>query len=301
VIWNVDADMLEEPKKQTPGPNKSSYVPPRQAPRRKPVSSSHVGVVRRPGKLFGHAPSCRYEIKYLISESKAWAIAQFVEAYLPLDRYCKSQPSGAYPVATLYLDSHHLHLCRESLEGRKNRFKLRIRSYTDDTDYPCFFEIKRRMNSIIIKDRARVRHPNVASLRSGLSLPPEDCGTEHQTLKQFQLYVNSINAAPVIKVRYMRRAYEGTSSNRARVTFDRQLAFKTGNIADVSLYGQGWQQHPTNEVILEIKFTGLYPAWLSRMIKCFDLRPQSLSKYVRSVKRSCLLKFCAPEIPARMY
>jgi hypothetical protein len=157
---------------------------------------------------------CRYELKYRISESKAEAIAQFIKPYLHLDRYCKLRPSSAYPVATLYLDSRNLRLCRESLEGKKNRFKLRIRSYTDDPDYPYFFEIKRRLNTIIIKDRHRVMHRDVAPLLSGLSVRPQDYGTDGEMLRQFQLYMDGINAKPVICVRYVRQAYEDDSCNR---------------------------------------------------------------------------------------
>ena len=244
---------------------------------------------------------CRYELKYLISESKAQALAQFVQSYLPLDRYCKLQSSDAYPIVSLYLDSHNLQLCRESLEGHKNRFKLRVRSYTDDPDYPRFFEIKRRMNTVIIKDRAQVVHCNVARLLSELSLPTGGYRPDGDTLEQFRLYTNSINAGPVIRVRYMRHAYEDDSQTRVRVTFDRQLAFNVSSVPDVLFTGEGWQRHPIKGVILEIKFIGRYPAWLNQMVKCFDLHQWSLSKYARSVKRSCLLKFCAPKIPVRIY
>ena len=248
-----------------------------------------------------HALGCRYEIKYLVTESKAQAIMQFVESYLPLDRYCKLHPDGIYPIASLYLDSHNLQLCRESMEGHKNRFKLRVRSYTDDPDYPRFFEIKRRMNTIIIKSRTRVKHHSVAGLLTGRSLLPTDYSTDDETLKQFLLYRDSINAAPVINVRYMRRAYEGASETRVRVTFDRQLAFKASSVPDISFTGPGWQRHPMRGVILEIKFTGRYPAWIGRMVKSFCLRQQSLSKYTRSVQGSCSFGFCAPKIPVRIY
>lgn len=244
---------------------------------------------------------CRHEIKYLISESKAAAIEQFIRPYVRLDRYCKLQPDDSYPIVTLYLDSENLRLCRESLQGHKNRFKLRIRSYTDERDYPCFFEIKRRANTIIIKDRARVMPCNVETLLSGLSLPPQDCSTDHETLKQFRLYMNSINAGPVIRVRYVRRAYEDGSGNRVRVTFDRRLAYNVSSEPKVSLDGRGWQRYSQDGVIFEIKFTGRYPIWLDRMIKCFDLRNQSLSKYARSVKKACSLGFCSPKVPIRIY
>ena len=231
----------------------------------------------------------RYEIKYLISELRAAAIAQFIKPYVRLDHYCELQPSGSYPVASLYLDSKGLQLCRESMEGRKNRFKLRIRSYTDQSNYPCFFEIKRRANAIIIKDRVRVMPHNVETLLSGLSLPAQNINGDGKTLEQFRLYIASIGARPVVRTRYQRQAFESIVDNTVRVTFDRNLSCNVTSAPDVGLDGQGWHRLPLNSVILEIKFTGRYPAWLGQMVKYFNLRQQSVSKYVHSIKRASLL------------
>lgn len=247
---------------------------------------------------------CRYEMKYVISRSKAAAIARFIEPYLKLDRYCKAQPSGAYPIVSLYLDSDNLRLCKESLRGHLKRFKLRVRSYSDEPDCPRFFEIKRRANTVIIKSRARVMHHDVATLLSGRYVAPlHNYKTEVDVLKQFQLYMKSISAKPKVLVRYMRRAYEGNMENRVRVTFDRQLAYKVSNDPEVLFNGQGWQHNPVTlrGVILEIKFTGRYPAWLGRMARYFDLRQRSMSKYATSMKKACSLRFCAPEVPILRY
>jgi len=255
-----------------------------------------LGVSKWPGKVGDSIPRCRYELKYRISESKAEAVEQFIRPYLHLDRYCQLQPSGTYPIVSLYLDSHNLRLCRQTLEGNKNRFKLRIRSYTDDLDYPRFFEIKRRMNAIIIKSRAGVMQRDVETLLSGLSLPPQDYNTEEETLKQFQLYMKSINAGPVMRVGYVRRAYEDDSENRVRVTLDRQLAYNVSHKLDIGFKGRGWQRHSLSGVILEIKFTARYPAWLNQMVRCLDLQQRSISKYVASAKESCLIGYCAPRL-----
>lgn len=244
---------------------------------------------------------CRYEMKYVISESRAAAIAQFVEPYLKPDRYCRSQPGGCYPIVSLYLDSDNLQLCRESLGGLLKRFKLRIRSYTDDSDYPRFFEIKRRANTSIIKSRAAVSPHDVAALLSGQFVPPmrnDKTGTD--ALKQFQLYMKSVGASPKVLVRYMRQAYEGDGENRIRVTFDRQLSYKVCNEPEISLNGGGWQ-HNLSGVILEIKFTGRYPAWLGQVARCFNLQQQSMSKYVTSMKKALSLGFCTPAKPLLEY
>ncbi|MFC1635990.1 VTC domain-containing protein [Planctomycetota bacterium] len=237
-------------------------------------------------------------MKYHITESKAAAIARYVGNFLQMDRYSKLQRRGDYPIVSLYLDSGDLQLCRESLGGHKNRFKLRIRSYTDEPEYPRFFEIKRRMNTIIMKSRTRVMDADVPNLLAGLPLPTQAFTADVKTINQFQLYMNSIRARPAVLVRYMRHAFEGDSNNRVRVTFDRELAYKVTNLPEVRLGGSGWQRNPfnINGVILEIKFTGNFPAWLTEMVKYFNLRQRSISKYASSIKDSCSLQFCAPQL-----
>jgi VTC domain len=239
---------------------------------------------------------CRYEMKYRISESKARAIEQFIKPYLHLDRYSRLRPGGFYPLVSLYLDSNDFKLCRETLTGKKNRFKLRIRCYSDDTEQPRFLEIKRRVNNVILKSRSRIRDEDVSAIFSGKSLSSQKFKSDENAMKQFILYVNSINAKPKILIRYMRQAFESDSDNRVRVTLDRELSYKASSEPKVRFGGVGWQRHPLDKVILEIKFTARYPAWLSRMIQCFDLGVHSTSKYATSIQHSCHLGFCGPKI-----
>ncbi|MHC4355316.1 MAG: hypothetical protein ACYS0H_21665, partial [Planctomycetota bacterium] len=66
----------------------------------------------------------------------------------------------------------------------------------------------------------------------------------------------------------------------------------------VRLGGRGWQRNPFTMagVILEIKFTDRYPAWLGRLAKMFGLRARSISKYASSLQNASALQFCAPEL-----
>ena len=249
-----------------------------------------------PAPLTDRTLRCRYELKYRISEAKALAVAQFIKPYIHLDHYSRLQPDGNYPIVSLYLDSMDFKLCKQTLHGHKNRFKLRIRSYSDDPDYPRFFEIKRRINTIIIKSRARVKHHDVTKLLAGAFPPPQRYREDRETLDQFMFYVRSINAGPAVRIRYMRKAFEGDSENRVRITFDTKLSYNVCKEPSVELGGPGWRMHHSTDVILEIKFTERYPAWLTRMAKFFGLRQQSVSKYASSVEDSCLLQFCAPRI-----
>ena len=239
---------------------------------------------------------CRHELKYRISESKAAAVEKFIQPYIHPDRFCKIQPTGWYPIVSLYLDSPDLKLCKESLTGKKNRYKLRIRGYSDDPAYPKFFEIKRRINTVILKDRQRVNPRDIAGLLSGGALPPQYYSTEQEALKQFNLYQRSINAGPLVLVRYLRRAYEDDSETRVRITFDRELTYRMTDKPEVALGSSGWQQVPMNFVILEIKFTSRFPAWLSRMVRCVELMQSSFSKYANCVLSAREISLSNPRI-----
>ncbi len=226
---------------------------------------------------------CRYELKYRISESKAQAIRDYVQHYLSVDKYALMYPDRQYPISSLYLDSPDLCLCRETLTGKSNRFKLRIRTYSDLPKSPLFLEVKRRVNKVIVKSRARIERSELqAALEGTLELHGRS-EKDRQALKQFLFYKQALGAQPVVLVRYMREPFEGEGQNRVRVTFDRQLEFRKPFGMEVTLNGQGWQAIPLPYVVLEIKFTDHYPAWLEEMIRLFNLNLSSMSKYVSSV------------------
>jgi len=139
---------------------------------------------------------------------------------------------------------------------------------------------------------------DVPTLLAGLSLPPQNYTADIDSINQFQLYMKNIAARPMVLIRYMRQAFEGNSENKVRVTFDRQLAYCVTNRPEVRLGGRGWQRNPftLGGVILEIKFTNNYPAWLSQMVKYFNLEVRSISKFGSSITDSRLLEFYVPQL-----
>lgn len=242
------------------------------------------------------ADSCRHELKYVINEAQAAAMIACVRPFVPPDVHARS---GGYPIVSLYLDSSDLRLCRESLDGVKNRFKLRVRSYSDAPDTLCSFEIKRRLNRIIAKTRSWVSRAEVAALVGGASSPAARVGAREASLAQFLYYRTRLRAAPVLRVRYMRQAFESTCGNPLRLTFDRQLQFNVTSKPNVGMNGGGWQPFPGQPVVLEIKFTGRFPAWLGRVVRALEIQDQSFSKYALSVKYACGWRFCAPTFAGR--
>src|SRR6266705_7192007 len=114
----------------------------------------------------------RFELKYLVSEETALKVRDFVRSYLDFDEYSVGRPNYSYPVHSLYLDSDDLRIYWRTVNGDKNRYKLRLRYYSDNPDSPVFFEIKRRMKDVILKQRGGVRQSAVPLLLNG-QLPEE--------------------------------------------------------------------------------------------------------------------------------
>src|SRR5262245_44961755 len=109
----------------------------------------------------------RFELKYILPEDTALAVRDFVGSYLEIDEFGATQPNYSYPVHSLYLDADDFQLYDATINGDKNRYKLRLRFYDNRSDAPVYFEIKRRMNNIIAKQRGGVRRDAVTWLISG--------------------------------------------------------------------------------------------------------------------------------------
>ena len=109
----------------------------------------------------------RYEHKYIIRDDVAVSVRDFVSSYLDLDPFGATQPNFSYPVHSLYLDSPGLRLYQTTINGDKNRYKLRIRFYEDRPKAPVYFEVKRRTNNTIAKERGGVNREDLGHVLSG--------------------------------------------------------------------------------------------------------------------------------------
>src|SRR3954453_4985083 len=168
----------------------------------------------------------RFELKYLIPEETALLVRDFVRSYLSMDEYSVGRPNYSYPVHSLYLDSDSLEIYWRTVNGDKNRFKLRLRYYSDHADTPVFFEIKRRMKDVIMKQRVGVRQTAVPLILNG-QLPEEkhmitkDPGSM-VAVQRFQALMQEMQAKPKSHIFYQREAYVA-DNDEVRVTMDRDV------------------------------------------------------------------------------
>jgi len=240
--------------------------------------------------MLGDGGSCsqRFEYKYLITDRVAELVRGFALAHLCPDRHADTGHGNEYAVYSLYLDSRDLRLFHSSVTGEKNRFKLRARWYDGDPGEPVFCEIKARKLDVIVKQRAPVRKDCFERIVSNFCVMPEDLleGTDGDpgASDRFVELCAKLWARPMALVRYMREAYVDPAGTPLRLTMDRHLACLRTDAVTLATDGPGWIDLEDGRVILELKFTDMFPAWAGEMVQTLGLVRASAAKYVWSVQ-----------------
>jgi len=228
----------------------------------------------------------RFELKYLIDEAITPGIRDFVNSYLELDEYGAGSSNFSYPVHSLYLDSDDLETHQASINGTKNRFKLRLRYY-DAGESPVFFEIKARVDDCILKQRCGVRREAVPLLLAGQLPEPDHLlsrETRHLgTLQRFCLLLHQLNARPKAHNNYLREAWVSPHDNSVRVTFDRQIRIEPFFRAEAPIAMADPIRVFPDVTVLELKFTNRFPNWFEQLVRFFNLMRFSSAKYSEGV------------------
>ena len=230
----------------------------------------------------------RFEQKYRIDhEETALAIRDFVSSYLEVDEFGATLPNFSYPVHSLYLDSPGLQLYWDTINGTKNRYKLRLRYYENRPDAPVYFEIKRRMNNIIAKQRGGVKREAVEGLLAGQLPEPGHLVSRDPkhlvALQNFCRLMYQTQAKPKTHVAYYREAWSSPIDNSVRVTLDREVRSEL----EPAIWLSTEMRNPVfvfgTQIILELKFTNRFPTWFNDLVQHFGLMQCGAAKYVEGI------------------
>ena len=237
----------------------------------------------------------RYELKFKIPLSLIDPISDFAQVYCNMDKYSQISENGFYRVNNLYFDSMNYLFLRKRLERSENRFNMRVRSYGNDPGLPYFLEIKQKISGVVRKFRARVDNEDwyKVFLEPGFDFS-EESDQEGERLKNHRLFTRllfSYGASPKVLTQYLRKAFVSNVDDYARVTFDVDLRYQPEEsynlIPDENLmasYDNPNLFDPDCNVILELKcYTSQVPLWMLDMIRTFNLKRTSFSKYTTGV------------------
>ncbi len=231
------------------------------------------------GAASAPAVAQRFEAKYIISELQAQAVREHIRPFVKPDTHGQE-----YPITSTYLDSPDLALYMSSVRGEMRRHKLRIRTYAAAGDF-CFFEVKHRMNQIVRKERSVVHNAFVEPLLRGEMPRPEMLANPEQDMKNLYSFCDireSIDATPRVVVRYMREAFIGKAEEPLRITFDRNLSCLPSDRFDPVgwMASPHWNDGAGLPLVMEVKFSDIYPCWVGDLIRRFNLIRESFAKYV---------------------
>lgn len=227
----------------------------------------------------------RREFKYYIPIEQVDALRQRLLANMEHDPFCLKHENKRYCVRSIYLDTRSLLFYYEKIDGLKIRKKLRIRVYDNPGDFNVsFFEIKRKIDDIVRKQRATTLIQDVPNLMNGavIRLHDEKKKFERANLDNFIYITKRLNLEPKILVTYEREAFAGIDDPYLRVTFD----FNVRSCLMDDFSGI-YQEHDMISFmedcfILELKFFGRMPLWLKSLIREFGMHKQAISKYCNS-------------------
>ena len=229
--------------------------------------------------------AARYECKYLIDASIVPELRRFISPFAKHDKFAERAKDHSYWVSSLYLDSADLHLYNQTVAGECERYKLRVRTYSDDPASPVFFEVKQKFNAIVAKRRAGVTREQAQAILRQEPLPfvATLSDADRRDLLFFNHCVAMSQARPITRVKYLREAFEARDHEPVRITLDTDL-MHAATIDDTLSHRDGpWTATPTGGVVLEIKYTDRLPSWAHEIVQVFAVNQRAVPKYVLSV------------------
>lgn len=223
----------------------------------------------------------RFEVKYLVRATHLPAILAELELYTRRDPHMQD-PQG-YRVHSVYWDSPGFTLFWEKAEGLEVRRKLRFRSYDDSP--VVFAEIKQRVDRTLQKRRVRLpREDAERILRGSGSLSLSDDQLANPVAQEVEAFARQYLLQPVVAITYRRYALIGSETSDLRITFDRRVQYSTSELT-MSPLVRGKDLLDPRVAIMEVKYNGRVPRWLSKLVSREGLQLRRLSKYCSAIDR----------------
>lgn len=230
-------------------------------------------------------PIRRYEYKYLVPTERVGQLREAVEPYCRLDKHGASSSDGSYSISSLYFDTPDYLTYWTKKHRHLERFKLRVRTYGEQSEGPVFFEVKRKVDDVIIKDRYWVDRN---SWRELIESGEAEWGDQAHS---FLYRLRSLGARPSVLVRYRREAWVGIYDQYSRFTLDHHIIVQPPAGLDLNGDPSAWRgvDHPQDTnyyrslIVLELKFPSLIPSWMVSLVRRFQLLRRGFSKYCNGI------------------
>ena len=230
----------------------------------------------------------RFELKYWVTEPLAQRVLDFAQPYLKRDAHAATRE--AQRNTSLYLDTRGFRFCENHMNLSPDRSKLRIRAYGRPYSKLAFFELKRKVKTVTMKERFALP---IAEVENVLLRRPVGCEMSEaarRTMGDFLLQMCLHRAEPKLFVACYREAFESRIPGEdVRMTIDRELVYQPTDGFGFTPNEQRWRDIQEGDdsrtsfghrrAILELKFHGTPPRWMVELVRYFNLQREAFSKY----------------------
>lgn len=214
----------------------------------------------------------RAEVKYLLRPDPYKQLIKRTQDLFQPDAYGKTD------ILNLYYDTPDFLLIRKSLEQPVYKEKLRLRSYgTATSGSASFIELKKKYKGIVYKRRIELPYAQAVS-RLTYGQKPEEASQIGNEIEYFRRFYP--NLEPRMMISYERIACVGTEDPDLRVTFDRNIRWRTNRL-DLRCGPDGEDLLPDGCCLMEIKIAGGMDPRLSAILSELSIFKTSFSKYGR--------------------
>ncbi|MDC0488961.1 polyphosphate polymerase domain-containing protein [Pelagibacteraceae bacterium] len=224
----------------------------------------------------------RYEFKYFLRKRIAEEIQDHASKFMLLDSHAHSSSNNQYFVRSIYFEDDFNSNFDEKVDGHRVRKKFRLRYYSRDLNSgPVFLETKGRNLERTYKRRVTLNHSDTKIIKdkkfiySLLSKYPENSSIQEFV---FEFYKKKLK--PKVLVDYNRQPYVNKHGLYFRLTFDHNLSCINLNNNFENILKNQSVLCKAGYTILEVKFDRSIPLWFHRIIQTYNLRRQSISKFV---------------------
>lgn len=227
--------------------------------------------------IFDTATQYRKELKFVINKQELIVISRRLSLLCNYD--INAPTNGIYTVSSLYFDDYRNSAYNDKLSGVINRKKYRIRIY-NGSDKKINLERKIKNSDVCKKDSTQISRFEYEKILKGSFDIFND--TNDPIKSEFQMLLKTKRLQPKVVVIYDRQAYTYEYGN-VRIVFDSRLRT---NFFLLDLFKQDLSINivETNQVILEIKYSGFLPQIIKDTIQHSYGNMQAISKYIKCMQ-----------------
>ncbi len=220
----------------------------------------------------------RIELKYRLSEEQYLGLREKLQGYAKVDAF------GETGILNIYFDTPDFILINRSLEKPKYKEKLRLRTYgIPEDDSNAFIEIKKKFKGVVYKRRISMPYREAVGYLLGEKPAPEPS----QISREIDYFISHYEGLrPAMAVSYDRVAMAGVEDPELRITFDKNIRWRTEDM-DLTRGNVGNDILLPGERLMELKVAGGIPLELARMMSELGIRQTSFSKYGRGYQMYC--------------